>query len=99
MAAFSRTGTPTPGLPRQFCAESRGAPPMWDIPSPVQDGGRGDVDFGQFPFLVVGSDEDPFEHPQVDVAQERMGLQIERLPGGLPAFKSANLRLERIRRL
>jgi len=37
---------------------------------------------GQFPFLVGGSDEDPFE-PQVDLAQERLGklgLQIERLP-------------------
>ncbi len=32
-----------------------------------------------------GSDEDPFEHRQVDLAQERLGklgLQIERLPGG-----------------
>jgi len=40
---------------------------------------------GQFPFLVGGSDEDPFEHQQVDLAQERLGklgLQIERLPGG-----------------
>ncbi len=40
---------------------------------------------GQFPFLVVGSDEDPFEHRQVDLAHERLGklgLQIERLPGG-----------------
>ena len=40
---------------------------------------------GQFPFLVGGSDEDPFEHRQVDLAQERLGklgLQIERLPGG-----------------
>ena len=40
---------------------------------------------GQFPFLVGGSDEDPFEHRQVDIAQERLGklgLQIERLPGG-----------------
>jgi pimeloyl-ACP methyl ester carboxylesterase len=39
----------------------------------------------QFPFLVGGSDEDPFEHGQVDLAQERLGnlgLQIERLPGG-----------------
>jgi pimeloyl-ACP methyl ester carboxylesterase len=38
-----------------------------------------------FPFLVGGSDEDPFEHRQVDLAQERLGklgLQIERLPGG-----------------
>src|SRR5262249_18961521 len=37
----------------------------------------------QFPFLVGGSDEDPFEHRQVDLAQERfgkLGLQIERLP-------------------
>jgi hypothetical protein len=67
----------------------------------------GDVDFGrlfkayrlQFPFLVAGSDEDPFEHRQVYIAQERLGPQIDRLPGGLPAFKSANLRLERIRRL
>ena len=40
---------------------------------------------GQFPFLVGGSDEDPFEHRQVDLAEERLGklgLQIERLPGG-----------------
>ena len=39
----------------------------------------------QFPFLVGGSDEDPFEHRQLDLAQERLaklGLQIERLPGG-----------------
>jgi pimeloyl-ACP methyl ester carboxylesterase len=39
----------------------------------------------QFPFLVDGSDEDPFEHRQVDLAEERLGrlgLQIERLPGG-----------------
>lgn len=54
-------------------------------------GGR--LDFGrlfqaygaQFPFLVGGSDEDPFEHRQVDLAEERLGklgLQIERLPGG-----------------
>ena len=40
---------------------------------------------GQFPFLVGGSNEDPFEHRQVDLAQERLGklgLRIERLPGG-----------------
>jgi pimeloyl-ACP methyl ester carboxylesterase len=40
---------------------------------------------GQFPFLVGGSDDDPFEHRQVDLAQERLGrlgLQSERLPGG-----------------
>lgn len=39
----------------------------------------------QFPFLVGGSDEDPFERRQVYLAQERLGklgLQIERLPGG-----------------
>ena len=39
----------------------------------------------QFPFLVGGSDEDPFEHRQVELAQERLGkfgLEIERLPGG-----------------
>jgi len=39
----------------------------------------------EFPFLVGGSDEDPFEHRQVDLAEERLGklgLQIERLPGG-----------------
>src|SRR5215469_9873498 len=39
----------------------------------------------QFPFLVGGSDEDPFEHRQVDLVQERLGklgIQIERLPGG-----------------
>jgi len=34
---------------------------------------------------VGGSYEDPFEHRQVDLAKERLGklgLQIERLPGG-----------------
>jgi pimeloyl-ACP methyl ester carboxylesterase len=39
----------------------------------------------QFPFLVGGSDEDSFEHRQIDLAEERLGklgLQIERLPGG-----------------
>lgn len=39
----------------------------------------------QFPFLVGGSQEDPFEHRQVDLAEQRLGklgLQIERLPGG-----------------
>jgi pimeloyl-ACP methyl ester carboxylesterase len=39
----------------------------------------------QFPFVVGGSDEDPFEHRQVDLAQEglgHLGLQIVRLPGG-----------------
>jgi pimeloyl-ACP methyl ester carboxylesterase len=39
----------------------------------------------QFPFLIGGSDEDPFEHRQIDLAEERLGrlgLQIERLPGG-----------------
>ncbi len=52
-----------------------------------------ELDFGRlfnayrdkFPFLVGGSDEDPFEHRQVDLARERLGklgLQIERLPGG-----------------
>jgi pimeloyl-ACP methyl ester carboxylesterase len=57
-------------------------------------GAQGDrLDFGrlftayhaQFPFLVGGSDEDPFEHRHVDLAHERLGkfgLQIERLPGG-----------------
>lgn len=51
------------------------------------------LDFGQlfnvyrdqFPFLVGGSNKDPFEHRQVDLAQQRLGtlgLQIERLPGG-----------------
>ncbi len=39
----------------------------------------------QFPFLVGGSDEDPFEHQQVNLSQGRLGqlgIQIERLPGG-----------------
>ena len=51
------------------------------------------LDFGQlfeayrsqFPFMVGGSDEDPFEHRQVDLAQRRLGkpgIQIVRLPGG-----------------
>jgi pimeloyl-ACP methyl ester carboxylesterase len=40
---------------------------------------------GQFPFLVGGSVEDRFEHRQVDLAEQRLGklgLRIERLPGG-----------------
>ena len=40
---------------------------------------------GQFPFLVGGSDEDPFERRQISLSQERLsklGLQIEQLPGG-----------------
>jgi pimeloyl-ACP methyl ester carboxylesterase len=39
----------------------------------------------QFPFLIGGSDEDPFEYRQIALAQERLGqlgLRIERLPGG-----------------
>jgi pimeloyl-ACP methyl ester carboxylesterase len=39
----------------------------------------------KFQFLVGGSDEDPFEHRQVDLAQHKLGkfgLRIERLPGG-----------------
>ena len=39
----------------------------------------------QFPFLVGGSDEDPFEHRQLEFAQQRLGklgLRIEHLPGG-----------------
>ena len=51
------------------------------------------LDFGQvfrayhrqFPFLVGGSNEDPFEHRQIELADERLGklgLQIEHLPGG-----------------
>ena len=39
----------------------------------------------QFPFVVGGSDEDAFEHRQVDLAEERLskfGLTIKRLPGG-----------------
>ena len=39
----------------------------------------------QFPFLVGGSDEDPFERRQISLSQERLGelgLKIERLPGG-----------------
>jgi pimeloyl-ACP methyl ester carboxylesterase len=40
---------------------------------------------GEIPFLVGGSDEDPFEHCQVTLAQERLGargLSIAHLPGG-----------------
>jgi len=54
---------------------------------------RDRLDFGrlfkiyrdQFPFLVGGSDEDIFEHRQVDLARKRLGnlgIRIERLPGG-----------------
>ena len=48
-------------------------------------GGLFEVYRDQFPFLVGGSDQDPFEPLQVDLAEERLsalGLQIERLPGG-----------------
>jgi hypothetical protein len=40
---------------------------------------------GEIPFVVGGSDEDPFEHGQVVLAQERLGdrgLAIAHLPGG-----------------
>jgi pimeloyl-ACP methyl ester carboxylesterase len=40
---------------------------------------------GRMPFLAGGSDEDPFEHSQVDLAEKRLsqrGLEIARLPGG-----------------
>jgi pimeloyl-ACP methyl ester carboxylesterase len=40
---------------------------------------------GRIPFLIGGSDEDPFEHRQVALAQERLdgrGLNIVHLPGG-----------------
>jgi pimeloyl-ACP methyl ester carboxylesterase len=39
----------------------------------------------QFPFLVGGSHDDPFEHRQINLARERLGklgLRIEELPGG-----------------
>jgi hypothetical protein len=39
----------------------------------------------QFPFLVGSSDEDPFEHRQVTLAQARLGargLTVAHLPGG-----------------
>lgn len=60
----------------------------------VDQKAQGDrLDFGrlfkiyrdQFPIMVGGSDEDVFEHRQVDLAQERLGklgIRIERLPGG-----------------
>jgi pimeloyl-ACP methyl ester carboxylesterase len=40
---------------------------------------------GEIPFVVGGSDDDPFEHRQVTLAQERLGargLTIAHLPGG-----------------
>jgi pimeloyl-ACP methyl ester carboxylesterase len=51
------------------------------------------LDFGEifaayrdsFPFLVGGSEEDPFEHRQIALARRRLGdseLQIRTLPGG-----------------
>ena len=51
------------------------------------------LDFGRlflawrdrFPFLVGGSEDDAFEHRQVDLAEQRLarfGLEIARLPGG-----------------
>jgi len=39
----------------------------------------------EFPFLIGGSEEDRFEHRQIDLAARRLGgtsLQIARLPGG-----------------
>ena len=60
----------------------------------AQHKAQGDrLDFGrlfkayhdQFPILVGGSDEDPFEHRQIDLAEQRLGklgLQVARLPGG-----------------
>lgn len=61
------------------------------VPDHQAQGDR--LDFGrlfkayrdQFPFLVGGSDEDPFEHRQVNLAEERLGklgLRVERLLGG-----------------
>ncbi len=44
-----------------------------------------DANRGEIPFLIGGSVEDPFEHRQVTLAQERLGTQgltIVRLPGG-----------------
>ncbi len=44
-----------------------------------------DAYHNQVPFLVGGSDEDPFEHRQVTLAEIRLGgrgLSIARLPGG-----------------
>ena len=40
---------------------------------------------GKIPFLIGGSEQDPFEHRQVSLAQSRLdqqGLTIARLPGG-----------------
>ena len=40
---------------------------------------------GEIPFLVGGSDDDPFEHRNIALAQQRLasrGLSIVRLPGG-----------------
>ncbi len=40
---------------------------------------------GEIPFVVGGSDEDPFEHRQMTLAEQRLskrGLTIVRLPGG-----------------
>lgn len=40
---------------------------------------------GQIPFVVGGSDEDPFEHRQITLAEQRLGkrgLTIVHLPGG-----------------
>lgn len=48
------------------------------------------LDFGQlykayrdqFPFLIGGSTEDPFERRQLLLAKQRLGLPVEYLPGG-----------------
>lgn len=40
---------------------------------------------GDFPFLIGGSEEDPFEHRQLELTQKRLGSRgptIARLPGG-----------------
>ena len=44
-----------------------------------------DAYYGRIPFVVGGSDEDPFEHRQLTLAERRLskrGLAIVRIPGG-----------------
>ena len=54
------------------------------VDAPVS-GGEAGAKGKTMSYMVGGSDEDPFEHRQVDLAQERLamyGLRIERLAGG-----------------
>jgi hypothetical protein len=44
----------------------------------------------QFPFLVGGSDEDPFEHRQIELAHERLGKLDLQIVGSIDCKLCAN---------